>query len=144
MIKEFNSHCNEIKKAVAKDEEVLFKKGFDDGMDSAKAWRTANELLGTVKNLSPTAIVHQEDGEDSPDLITNPLKMATIFNKFFRNKITTLRQKTATEATIEPATRLRKWLSKRPEPPPQFKIKTIGLATLRKAVKKMKGKRWQR
>ena len=141
LIKEFNSHCKEVKKAVAKDEEEFFKKGFDDGMDSAKAWRTANELLGTVKNLSPTAIVHQEDGEDSPDLITNPLKMATIFNKFFRNKITTLRQKTATEATIEPATRLRNWLSKRPEPPPQFKIKKIGLATLRKAVKKMKGKR---
>ena len=51
--------------------------------------------------------------------------MATIFNKFFRNKITTLRQKTATEATIEPTTRLRKWLSKRPEPHPQFKIKKI-------------------
>jgi len=81
LIKEFNSHCKEVKKAVAKDEEEFFKKGFDDGMDSAKAWRTANELLGTVKNLSPTAIVHQEDGEDSPDLITNPLKMATIFQK---------------------------------------------------------------
>ena len=65
--------------------------------------------------------------------------MATIFNMFFRNKITTLRQKTATEATIEPATR--KWLSIRAEPPPQFKIKKIDLATLRKAVKRMKGKR---
>ena len=39
------------------------------------------------------------------------------------------------------ATRLRHWLCKRPELPPQFKIKKIGLATLRKAVKKMKGKR---
>ena len=66
--------------------------------------------------------------------------MATSFNKFFRNKITTLRQKTATEATIEPATRLRKWLSKIAEPPPHFKIK-IDLATLRKAVKRMKSKR---
>ena len=102
-----------VKKAVAKDEEEFLKKEFADGMDSVKAWRTAYELLGTVKNLSPTAIVHQEDGEDSPDLITNPLKMATIFNKFFRNRITTLREKTATEATIEPVTRLRNWLSKR-------------------------------
>ena len=49
LIKEFNSHCKEVKKAVAKDEEEFFKKGFDDGMDSAKAWRTANELLGTIK-----------------------------------------------------------------------------------------------
>ena len=39
-------------------------------MDSTKAWRTANELLGTVKNLSPTAIVYQKEGEESPDLIT--------------------------------------------------------------------------
>jgi hypothetical protein len=46
-----------------------------------------------------------------------------------------------TEATIELATRLRNWLSKRPEPLPQFKIKKLGLATLRKAVKSMKGKR---
>jgi hypothetical protein len=49
LIKEFNSHYKEVKKAVAKDEEEFFKKGFDDGMYSAKARRTANELLGTVK-----------------------------------------------------------------------------------------------
>ena len=30
-----------------------------------------------------------------------------------------------TEATIEPAARLRAWLSKRPEPPPEIKIKKI-------------------
>ena len=99
-------------------------------------------MLGTVKNLSPSAIVHHEDGEDSPELITNPIKMATIFNKYFKNKITTLRQKTAIEATIEPATRLRTWLSKRPEPPPEFKIKKIGITTLRKALKRMKVKRF--
>ena len=67
--------------------------------------------------------------------------MATIFNKFFKNNITTLRQKTAIEARIEPAKRLRTWLSKRPEPPPEFKIKKIRIATLRKALKRMKGKR---
>ena len=97
-------------------------------------------MLGTVKNLPPSAIVQHEDGEDSPELLTNPLKMATIFNKNFKNKITTLRQKTATEATIEPAARLRAWLSKRPEPPPEFKIKNRGITTLRKALKRMKCK----
>ena len=110
-------------------------------MDSTKAWRTANELLGTIKNLSPTAIVHQEDGDESPEMVTNPLKMADIFNKYFKKKITLLRQKTATAAAIEPATRLRDWLSRRAEPPPQSKIKKINLATLREAIKKMKGKR---
>ena len=64
-------------------------------MDSTKAWRTANELLGTVINLSPTAIVYQKEGEESPEMIENPLKMANIFNKFFKKKITLLRQKTA-------------------------------------------------
>ena len=47
-------------------------------------------MLGTVKNLSPSAIVHQEEGEYSPELITNSLEMAIIFNKYFKNKVTTL------------------------------------------------------
>ena len=74
-------------------------------------------------------------------MITNPLRMADIFNKYFKRKITLLRQRTATAAVIEPAARLRDWLSKRAEPPPEFKIKKINLTTLRKAIKKMKGKR---
>ena len=44
---------------------------------------------------------------------------------------------TTTEATIAQTTRLRNWPNKRPDPPPQFRIKKIGLATLRRAVKKM-------
>ena len=46
-------------------------------------------------------------------------------------KITKLRQKTATGASIAPTTRLRNWLNKRPDPPSQFKIKKIGLAALK-------------
>jgi hypothetical protein len=38
------SRCKEVKKAVAKDEKEFFIKGFDDGMDAAKAWRTANVI----------------------------------------------------------------------------------------------------
>ena len=49
-------------------------------------------MLGTVKSLSPSTIVHQEEGEDSPEFITNLLKMATIFNKYLKNIVTTLRQ----------------------------------------------------
>ena len=69
--KEFNQLCKEVKKAVTKDEEEFYRKGFEDGVDSSKAWRTANDMLGTVKNLSPEASVHQEEGEDSPELITS-------------------------------------------------------------------------
>ena len=53
--------------------------------------------------------------------------MADIFNNYFKKKITLLRQKTATAAEIEPATRLRDWLSKRAQPPPEFKIRKITL-----------------
>ena len=74
-------------------------------------------------------------------MVTNPLKMADIFNNYFKKKITLLRQKTASAAEIEPATRLRDWLGKRAEPPPEFKIRKINLTTLRKAIKKVKGKR---
>ena len=67
--------------------------------------------------------------------------MVNIFNKFFKRTITILRQKTATTATIKPATRLIYWPRKGAEPPPEFRIKKIDLATLRKAIKRMKGKR---
>jgi hypothetical protein len=105
-------------------------------MDPAKAWRTANEVLGKVKNLSPTAIVHQEPGEDSPELINNPLKMAKMFNTFFRQNITKLRQKTATEATLAPTIRLRNWLNKRSDPTPEFRIKKIRLGTQKEICEK--------
>ena len=141
LLNEFNYQCKEVKKAIAKDEKEYFERGFDDKMDATKAWRTANELLGTVKNLSPTAIVHQEEGEDSPEMIINPRKMATIFNEFFRQKVSKLRQKTAMEASIAPTARLSNWLNKRTTPPPPFSLKKVDLATLRRALKKMKGKR---
>ena len=71
-----------MKRALAKDEKEYFEGNFDDKVDATKAWRTANELLGTTKNLSPTAIVHQEEGDDSPEMITNPKRMSKIFNEF--------------------------------------------------------------
>ena len=70
--KELSILCKEVKKAIAKDEKEFFESGFGDDMDSTKAWRTANELLGTVKNLSPTAIIHKKDDDESPEMVTNP------------------------------------------------------------------------
>ena len=37
-----------------------FENEFDDGEYPSEAWRTANWLLGTVKNLVPAAIIHKE------------------------------------------------------------------------------------
>ena len=67
--------------------------------------------------------------------------MATIFNKYFRKKVETLRSKTDKPPSLHPARRLEKWLEKRPEPPPPFTIKQVDKATLRRAIKRMKGKR---
>ena len=64
--------------------------------------------------------MHQKDGDESSEMATNPLKMANIFNKYFKRKIKLVRQKTATAAAIEPTTRLRDWLIKRAEPLPEF------------------------
>ena len=36
-----------------------FENKFNDKDDSTNAWKTANELLGTVKNLAPTATIHR-------------------------------------------------------------------------------------
>ena len=104
-----------------------------------KAWRTANELLGTTKNLAPSIIKHQEDKE-KPELVTSPKKIATIFNRYFRKEVETLRKKTDQHPSLHPATKLINWLKKRENPLPLFSIKQIDKITLRKAVKRMKGK----
>ena len=116
------------------------KRNLSEEAGVTKAWRTANELLGTSKNLAPSVIKHQE-GSEKPELITSPLKIATIFNNFFRKKVETLRSKTDKTPLIQPTIRLRNWLQKRPEPPPLFKIKEVNKITLRRAIKRMKGKR---
>ena len=51
----------EIKDAVIKDEKEYYELGFDDNAEVTIAWKKANELLGNIKNLSPTAIRHTKD-----------------------------------------------------------------------------------
>ena len=72
-------------------------------------------------------------------MVTNPAKMADIFNKFFIQKVRALRAKTNSPPTIDPVQRLKNWLKKRKEPPPPFKLREITRMELRKLVKKMKG-----
>ena len=138
--KEFNKKNKEVKKAILEDKKNYFKTRFNEG-DSRNAWRTANDLLGTVKNLSPTIILHRDEEDDAQNMITNPERIAEIFNEFFIQKVRKLRQKSRMNPSIRPAERLRKWLRKRESPPPPFSLKTIGMPTLRKAIKRMKGKK---
>ena len=93
--------------------------------------------METVKNLAPTAIIHTENEGDPPEMITNPAKLAKIFNEFFINKVKKLRAKSRKVPNSDPVLRVRKWLDKRTSPPPIFKIKKIDTESLRRALKRM-------
>ena len=57
------------------------------------------------------------------------------------NKVRKLRAKSRKLPNSDPVLRVRKWLDKKPSPPPIFKIKKIDTEALRRALKRMKGKK---
>ena len=117
-----------------KDNTDYFEKNTNDEENIANAWKTAKDMLGITKNLSPTTV------NVNGDNVTNPSKLANIFNQFFIQKVKDLRQKTGSNTTIDPVQRLRTWLEPRGELP-VFQIKPIDLRVLRRILKRMKGKR---
>jgi len=74
-------------------------------------------------------------------MITNPAKLAKIFNGFFINKVRKLRAKSRKVPNSDPEFRVRKWLDKRPSPLHIFKIKMIDTEALGRGLKRMKGKK---
>ena len=130
----------EIKKAVKNDEREYFKKDFGDKEDTAKAWRTAKVILGMNKNLQPTSIKTKRDNGEI-ELVTNPMKLADMFNKYFKSKVDKLREETNQPPTIPPEERLEKWLAQRDSPPPPFQLREITTSDFRRILKKMKAKR---
>ena len=112
-----------IKKEIENGRKEYFESKFKDKEDSSNAWRTAKELLGTLKNMAPTAIIHTEKAGNPTEMITNFARLATIFNEFFINKVRKLRAKSRKVPNSDLVLRVRKWLHKRPSPPPIFKIK---------------------
>ena len=131
LAKEVRAISKEIVKSIKKDEKEYFENGLSDKVDVSTAWKTANELLGNQKNLAPTAI--KEVGENGvTEIVKNPEKLATLFNKFFRNKIKKLREKSSHQPTLHPTQRLRNWLGSRSQPPPPFSLKEIDKRLTRK------------
>ena len=129
-----------IKKNIKDDEIKYHEKDFKENFDVKNAWRAANNIMGTNKNLAPTAIkATDENGET--ELVTNPRKLAGMFNNFFRDKVQKLRAKTNQPPKIPPKERLKSWLNKEGIKPPPFKLKEISKATFRGIMKKIKGKR---
>ena len=92
------------------------------------------------KNLMPT-VIKTKDEKGEVELVTNPGKLAEMFNNFFKNKVDKLREKTNLPPTIPPTRRLANWLATRDNPPPPFHLKEISLLQLRKILKKMKATR---
>ena len=74
-------------------------------------------------------------------MTNNPQQMANLFNKFFLNKIKVIREAMNDPVSTEPTERLKSWLQKREQPIPNFSLKTIDMNTLRKAMKRIKGKK---
>ena len=140
--KEFKKKGKEIKKALINDEKLYYQKDFGESKDVSAAWRTAKVILGENNNLAPTVIKNTtENGE--VEMVTNPKRLANIFNNYFRKKIKLLREKTNHPPATPPCERLKKWLAKRGDPPPPFKLKTIDKIMFRKIMSKVKPKRVQ-
>ena len=95
----------------------------------SSAWGTARVILGKNSNL--TRMVKLK-------VVTNPKRLANLFNNLFRTKIQLLREKTNQPLAIPPCQRLRNWLAQRDEPPPPFQLKPIDKKMLRRIIAKMK------
>ena len=130
----------EIKRATTEDKATYFNKDFGECCDRSNAWKTAKTIIGMNNNSSPTSI-KVADVHGSVQHVRNPQQLAQLFNKFFKNKVDVLRQKTDRTPVVSPAARLKNWLSKRSNPLPPFKIKEINLNQFRKIMKKIKKKR---
>ena len=137
LAKEVRLLNRKIGKAIKADEKEYYEVGLDDKVDVSTAWKTANELLGNKRNLAPTGIkvVNKEGHVDN---ITNPLKLATLFNNYFRTKVKKLRQRTDKPPKIPPTERLRRWLDSRRQPPPPFTLKEINKKTFRFIMSRLK------
>ena len=85
----------------------------------ADTWRTAYELLGQNKDLSPKQLYY------NGTCISTPEKLATVFDEINLNKVRKLKKDIPDETAVNPIERLRKWLNKRNSPVSEFDLHTI-------------------
>ena len=89
--KKFQKLGKVIKKGLKEDEKQYFEKDFGEKMDLSSAWSTARVILGQNNNLAPTAI-KTTSSKGEVEIVTNPKRLANLFNHFFRRKIQLLRE----------------------------------------------------
>ena len=127
---------NLIKSKLPEEEQEYYKNKFiDKKITTSAVWRTAYEILGQNKDLSPKQLFY------NGSCISSPEKLANAFNEIFRNKVRNLKNEIPNDITEEPTDRLRQWLSKRSSPIPEFDLKPITNSDLKKYIKKIKGSR---
>ena len=135
LLEEFKKKANKVKKALLIDKKEYYEKSLDDEVTVSTAWKTARKLLNIDKNLAPTNIIVEDE------LTSNPEKIANKFNEYFQQKVRILRENTSSpEPSVDPVQRLQKWIQKKSDIP-FFKLKKINIVTVRKILKRMKGKR---
>ena len=88
------------------------------------------------KNLAPT-IIKKTNEKGETEMVTNPQKLANMFNSFFRKKVEALREKSNQPPKTPPEERLKQWLVQQEITPPPFQLQTIDRAQFRKIMKKM-------
>ena len=136
LFKEYNKKRNEVKARLDPDKASYYSDKFSARNSTpSNAWKTVYNILGYNDNKAPSKIKVDEK------VISNPQELANAFHKIFKDKVSKLRQKTSLNPTTDPSTRLRDWLTSRPNPLPEFKLKTINLLKLRKIMKTMKSSR---
>ena len=104
---------NEVKRAIKKDETEYLKKNLND---KHRDFRTLNDELSN-ENSTPTHIVHE--GEE----IRSQKKIASTFNKFYKDKIINIRKNFANET--KKAINILKATKKKPDDTFNFKPVTV-------------------
>ena len=137
---EFNRLTRYVKRSIDFDRKQYFDKKFKLVSDSSSVWRTSKEFLGITQNLSPTSILHRKVDEAHPRIVTKPEEIAAIFNNYFVDKVKSLRGLSRKTPKIDPVSRLQSWLNEKDQAFPDFSFKKVNNQTLRRAVKKLKGK----
>ena len=141
LIKEGKRLGRAIKALIRDDEKRYYDEGLDVKNNPKKAWRNVRMALNVEKNLSPTCI-QVSKSENEKELISNPLKLANLFNEYFTDKVNSIRNEAVKkDVTIPPEQRLREWLSKKNIHPPGFSLREITSNDFRTLMKRFKPKR---
>ena len=102
LLKEGKRLGRALKALIKEDEKKYYDEGLDVKNNPKKAWRNVRMALNVEKNFSPTCI-QVSNSENGTEHITNPLKLANLFNEYFTGKVNSIRNEAMKkDVTIPP------------------------------------------